>query len=258
MFRPAKPSFAPAVLPDRDWGSLKLNAGRKNKNKILAGLSKTDTALLQPLLTPVDLPVRKLLEARGRRIEQVYFLDSGLASIVASGGTNHSIEIAIVGREGMSGLPILMSTDRSPHETFMQSAGLGWRIAAADLSAAMSQSATLRERLLQYAHTVAVQMGFTALSNGRYKLEERLARWLLMALDRSDDNAVALTHEFLAVMLGTRRPGITTALNVLEKSGLIESRRGLVKILNRGALEETANGSYGAAEAEYTRLFGVA
>ena len=112
----------------------------------------------------------------------------------------------------------------------------------------MSQSATLRERLLQYAHTVAVQMGFTALSNGRYKLEERLARWLLMALDRSDDNAVTLTHEFLAVMLGTRRPGITTALNVLEKSGLIESRRGLVKILNRGALEETANGSYGAAE----------
>jgi CRP-like cAMP-binding protein len=234
-----------------------VDAGRKNKNKILAGLSKDDTALLQPLLTSVDLPVRKLLEARNRRVEQVYFLDSGLASIVASGGSNHSIEIAIVGREGMSGLPILMSTDRSPHETFMQSAGMGWRIAAIDLRAAMSQSPTLRDRLLQYAHTVTVQMGYTALSNGRYKLEERLARWLLMALDRSDGPAVALTHEFLAVMLGTRRPGITTALNVLEKFDFVESQRGLVKILNRGALEETANGSYGGSEAEYARLFGV-
>jgi CRP-like cAMP-binding protein len=234
-----------------------LDAGRKNKSKILAGLSKSDTALLQPSLTPVELPVRKLLEARNRRIEHVYFLDSGLASVVASGGTNHSIEIAIIGREGMTGLPILMSTDRSPHETFIQSAGAGWRIAAADLRAAMDQSVTLRDRLQQYAHTVTVQMGFTALANGRYKLEERLARWLVMALDRSDDSNVALTHEFLAVMLGTRRPGITTALNALEKSGLVESRRGLVKILDRGALEETANGSYGAAEAEYTRLFGA-
>ena len=235
-----------------------MNAGRKNKNKILAGLSKADTALLQPLLTPVELPVRKLLEARGRRIEQVYFLDSGLASIVASGGTRSQ-------HRDRHHRPRRHERPSHSHvhrplaaRNLMQSAGTGWRIAAADLSAAMSQSATLRERLLRYAHTVAVQMGFTALSNGRYKLEERLARWLLMALDRSDDNAVTLTHEFLAVMLGTRRPGITTALNVLEKSGLIESRRGLVKILNRGALEETANGSYGAAEAEYARLFGAA
>jgi CRP-like cAMP-binding protein len=199
-----------------------------------------------------------LLEARGRRIEQIYFLDSGLASIVASGGTNHSIEIGIVGREGMTGLSVVMAAERSPHETFMQSAGAGWRIAAADLRAAMEQSPTLRDRLLQYCHTLTVQMGFTALSNGRYKLEERLARWLLMAQDRSDGDDIALTHEFLAVMLGTRRPGITTALNEFEKNDIIESRRGVVTVRDRTALEETANGSYGAAEAEYTRLFGAA
>jgi CRP-like cAMP-binding protein len=233
-----------------------LEKGRP-KNRILAGLSAKDTALLRPMLEPVEMPVRKLLEARGRRVEQVYFLDSGLASIVASGGTNHSIEIGIVGREGMTGLSVLLAADRSPHETFMQSAGTGWRIAAADLRAAMDQSAGLRDRLLQYAHTFTVQMGFTALSNGRYKLEERLARWLLMAQDRSDGDEISLTHEFLAGMLGTRRPGITTALNELEKNDIIESRRGVVTVRDRTALEETANGSYGAAEAEYARLFGA-
>jgi len=227
----------------------------KIRNKILAGLSDDDSALLLPALALVDLPMRKILESRNRRIDHVFFLEAGMASIVASGGSHHSIEIGIVGNEGMTGLPILMVTDRSPHETFMHAAGTGWRIATADLQQAMAQSAGLRERLLRYAHTMFVQMGFNALSNGRYRLEERLARWLLMAQDRSGAD-VPLTHEFLAVMLGTRRPGVTTAINRLEKSGILKSRRGLVTILDRRALEDAANGSYGAAEAEYARLFG--
>jgi CRP-like cAMP-binding protein len=230
----------------------------RQKNRILASLSAKDAALLQPLLSPVDLPLRRLLEAPNRRIDQVYFLESGLASIVATGGGNRSIEIGIIGSEGMTGLSLLMATDRSPNETFIQSSGKGLRIAAADLRGAMDQSRTLRDRLLRYAHTLTVQMGFTALANGRYKLEERLARWLLMAQDRSAGDDISLTHEFLAVMLGTRRPGITTALNELEKIDVIESRRGMVTVRDRAALEETANGSYGAAEAEYARLFGAA
>jgi CRP-like cAMP-binding protein len=100
-------------------------------------------------------------------------------------------------------------------------------------------------------------MGYTALANGRYKLEERLARWLLMAQDRADGDDVILTHEFLAMMLGTRRPGITTALSQLEKAKIISSSRGRVTVLDRHALEETANGSYGGAESEYARLFGA-
>jgi CRP-like cAMP-binding protein len=240
--------------------STQLSTGRENmKNRILVGLSPDDFALLSPSLTPVDLPARKILEARHRRIDQVYFPECGLASIVANTGANHSIEIGVVGSEGMTGLSVLMATDRSPHETFMQSAGHGWRIAATDLRIAMAQSATLRDRFLRYGHTLVVQMGFSALANGRYKLEERLARWLLMAQDRCNGGAeVALTHESLAVMLGTRRPGITTALNEMEKTAILRSQRGLVTILDRHALEETANGSYGGAEAEYARLFGAA
>lgn len=233
-----------------------MSTARKKRNRILAGLSAGDASLLYPLLAAVELPVRKQLEARNRRIEHVYFLESGLASIVASGGTNHSIEIGIVGSEGMTGLSLLMATDRSPHETFIQAAGSGWRVSAQDLAEAMSQSVTLRDRFLRYGHALVVQMGYTALANGRYKLEERLARWLLMAHDRSGGDEVFLTHEFLAVMLGTRRPGITAALNELQKVSVIDSKRGVITVRDRDALEETANGSYGAAEAEYHRLFG--
>lgn len=119
----------------------------------------------------------------------------------------------------------------------------------------MQQSDTLRTRLLHYAHTLTVQMALNALANGRYKLEERLARWLLMAHDRSEGDDVSLTHDFLALMLGTRRPSVTAVLSVIEKSGTIEARRGRVIICDRNALEEAANGSYGAAEEEYKRLF---
>lgn len=236
-----------------------MDAPRKfSGNRILAGLSGADLALLAPGLVDVDLPTRKMLEARNRRIEFVYFLESGMASMVASGGSNHAIEIGLFGNDGMSGLPLLLAADQSPHETFIQSPGAGWRIAAADLRTAMDKSGSLRNHLLRFAHALSVQMGYTALANARYRLDERLGRWLLMAHDRSRGDRVILTHEFLAMMLGTGRPGVTSAISQLEKTGIIATERGQVTILNRHALEEIANGSYGAAEAEYARLFGAA
>jgi hypothetical protein len=155
----------------------------------------------------------------------------------------------------VTGLAVLLGAGQTPHESFMQAAGAGWRIAAADLRQAMNASESLRDRLLCYAYTLTVQMGYTALANARYKIDERLARWLLMGHDRAPGDQVILTHEFLAMMLGTRRPGVTTALKQLERAGLIRSERGCITILDRAALEDTANGSYGGAEAEYARLF---
>jgi CRP-like cAMP-binding protein len=99
-------------------------------------------------------------------------------------------------------------------------------------------------------------MAYTSLANGRYKIEERLARWLLMAEDRADGNAILLTHEFLALMLGARRASVTNALSDFEKRGILNVVRGCITIQKRGALEEAANGSYGIPEAEYQRLFG--
>jgi CRP-like cAMP-binding protein len=227
------------------------NAG----NKILAGLAPGDFAELQPHLSEIELPVRRQLEIRNRRIEHVYFLESGLASVVVSAGAHHSIEVGIIGNEGMTGLPILMGTDRAAYETFIQTAGAGWRIAVEPLRAALDTSTSLRHRFLNYAQVLMTQMAFTALANGRYKVEERLARWLLMANDRADDSTIHLTHDFLAIMLGSRRAGVTAALNHFQKRGLLTMRRGVITIADRTALEEAANGSYGGPEAEYRRLF---
>jgi CRP-like cAMP-binding protein len=225
-------------------------------NRILTGLSAGDFALLQPSLSAVDLPVRRQLEIRNRKIEHVYFLESGLASVVVSAGAHQSIEVGIIGSEGMTGLAVLLESDRATHETFIQTAGHGWRIPAEELRLAMDKSATLHRHLLRYAYTLFTQLEFTALANGRYNTEERLARWLLMADDRADGNAIHLTHEFLGIMLGARRPAVTNALNEFQKRGVVKTQRGTIALQDREALEAAANGSYGGPEAEYRRLFG--
>ena len=230
---------------------------KTTKNKLLARLPADNFARLKGALSPVELPVRRQLELRNRVIDYIYFIEEGLASMVISAGSNRSIEIGVIGNEGVTGLPVLLGTDRALHETFIQSAGRGWRMAADDLRLAMEESAGLKRQLLYFAQTLVSQMSFTALANGRYKIEERLARWLLMAADRTEGGTIKLTHEFLALMLGARRPGVTGALNVFEKRGIIDADRGTLVIKDRRALEEAANGCYGAPEAEYIRLFGA-
>jgi CRP-like cAMP-binding protein len=227
----------------------------KAANRILAGLSPADFAKLQPHLSPIELPVRRQLELRSRPIEHAYFLENGLASMVVT-AAQQSIEVGIIGNEGMTGLPILMGTDRAPHETFIQTAGTAWRIPADTLRTVLEKNESLRRRMLNYAQVLMTQMAFTALANGRYKIEERLARWLLMADDRTDGDTIHLTHEFLAVMLGSRRAGVTAALNHFQKRGVLKMQRGVITIADRVALEDAANGSYGAPETEYRRLFG--
>jgi CRP-like cAMP-binding protein len=199
--------------------------------------------LLEPNLEPVDLPVRKQLHACNRRIEHVYFPESGIASVVANG--EHALEIGIIGREGMTGMAVVMGIDERPrHETYMQVAGKGHRLTADRVREAFEASATLRQGFLQYAHAFMTQMADTALSNGRHKIEERLARWLLLADDRLDDHEIPLTHEFLGVMLGTARPGVTIALRELERRGWITHRRGIITIIDRKGLVRSSNGAY--------------
>ena len=126
----------------------------------------------------------------------------------------------------------------------MQIAGNGLRLPAANLREAIAASVALHQVLLHYVYAFLQQTTQTVLANGRSKIEERLARWLLMALDRIDGNEIPLTHEFLSVMLGVRRSGVTIALQELEKKGLISHRRSFVTILDREGLEESSNGTY--------------
>ena len=136
----------------------------------------------------------------------------------------------------------------------MQIGGSGRRMAAGTFVDAMKQSASLRALVLRSAQAFMIQTAHTALANGRAKLEERLARWLLMAHDRLDSDAVPLTHEFLAVMLGVRRAGVTVALHSFERRGMITTRRGQLTLVNRAAIEQVAGSFYGIPEAELKRL----
>lgn len=234
-----------------------LEATKVQRNRILRAMSNADFALLQPHLEAVPLKFRQRLQSANRLIPSVYFPERGIASVVAIGnGERRQAEVAVVGREGMTGLPLLHGTDRSPFDVFMQVEGSGICISAQNLRRAIGQSLTLLKCLLRYGHVYHVQASFTALANARGNISERLARWLLMARDRLDSDDMVLTHEFLALMLGVRRAGVTVALQDFESKGIVTTARGAVTINDRGSLEECANGLYGPPEAEFERLFG--
>jgi CRP-like cAMP-binding protein len=230
---------------------------RTFSNRLLACVNRADLSLLEPHLEPVDLPLRTQLEIRNKRIAHAYFLEDGIASVVATGTKDNSIEVGIIGFEGVTALTVVMGGERAPHATFMQIAGKGHRMPADVLRDAMERSASLRRLLLRFAHTFFLQTTYTALSNGRSRIEERLARWLLMAHDRVKRDDLPLTHEFLALMLGVHRPGVTGAIKTLSAAGLIKHQRGSIQVLDRSGLKAASNGAYGPAEAELDKLFEV-
>ncbi|MGO4642413.1 Crp/Fnr family transcriptional regulator [Mesorhizobium sp. 2RAF45] len=156
----------------------------------------------------------------------------------------------------MTGSALVMGCDRSPHDCYIQVEAEVLGMDATPFAQALSDRPTLRLFLLRYVHYAHVQTSYTALANARLKLEVRLARWLVMCDDRIAGDRLPVTHEFLSVMLGVRRPGVTVALQVLEGRGLIRSNRGEVVVRDRDGLICLANGSYGQPEAEYARLVG--
>jgi CRP-like cAMP-binding protein len=228
---------------------------RAVSNRILRSLRQADFAALEPHLMRVDLPKGTPLEVRNRRIERAYFPDGGFASVCAncSGGP---MEVAMVGREGMTGTAIIMGADRSPLDIVMQGAGTGWQIAGAKLRRLIQQSPDLHGSLLLFAHALSVQAGLTVAASGGTTLEERLAKWLLMVQDRSDGDTVAVTPQIAASALGVRRAGVSVAMKAFADAGIIKISRRAVAILNRKALLRRSKGSYGVAEAEYDRLLG--
>lgn len=235
----------------------RVEVGFEGGNRLLQALASEDLALLEPGLSRVVLVAREPLERPGARIEHCYFVEQGLIAVRARSPGSRRVDVGPVGPEGMTGLPVVLNDDRSPHETYVQVAGAAWRIGAGALRSALAASPSLQGLLLRYAQWFLTQTIHTALANGATSVGVRLARWLLMAQDRVGD-CLPFTHELLALTLGVRRSGVTDALHVLEGRGLIRATRGQIAVLHRDGLIEAAGGSYGVPEAEYERLLGLA
>lgn len=226
------------------------------RNNLLKSLSPADFALLEPYLESLELQVRQSLELAGTPIEHVYFPDRGIASVVATMSKGRQIEVGVIGRDGMTGIAVILGDEDSPNDTFVQVPGSAWRVPVPAIRSAMGASETLRSALLKNAHNFLIQASRTALVNGYSKIEERLARWLLMVHDRVDGDTLELTHEFLATMLGARRPGVTLAIQMLEYRGLIRARRSEITVVDRAGLVRMTGGSYGAEEQRIAGMCG--
>jgi CRP-like cAMP-binding protein len=227
-----------------------------SSNLLLKSLPAADWALIASHLHAEKLTFRNRVQSARQRVEHLYFPERGVISVLgASRNEARQAEIAIVGREGMTGFGVLLGADASSWDMLVQVEGEALRIARADFLKIAGESECVRAMALRYAYVFNVQCAATALANAHGTIEERLARWLLMSRDRHEGDELPLTHEFIALMLGVRRPGVTIALQQLESRGLIQTGRGAITVLDRDGLVGAASGLYGAPEAEYESLF---
>ncbi len=226
-------------------------------NLLLASLPGETLARLRPHLEPLDLPLRKFLFELGDPLDHVYFNDRGMTSLLIRLEDGAMLEIGVVGKEGAVGLGALLGVERAQHTAMIQMPGRGVRIRADTLRDEMRQDLEALIRLLRYTQALSAQVSQTAACNVHHDLQERLARWLLMAHDRADGDELPLTHEFLSMMLGVRRAGVTVAANVLQRTGAIAyGRRGRVTVLDRGRLEAASCECHGMVRRQFEQLLG--
>lgn len=230
------------------------------RNRLLRAMTPGDFERLSPHLRETETRLNQQLIIPGEPVKFVYFPESGFASSTANGngngnGNGKRIEVGLIGLEGLVGaLPLMLGVDRTPYAQFVQGAGRMLMLDAQTFQQAVAESRDLRDLLLAFVHVLTIQVMETAFASAAYGLEVRLARWLLMCQDRTEDEDLHLTHEFLAMMLGVQRTSVTLSLQILEGTGSIRARRGRITIRDRGRLLDLADQGYGRPEAEYRRL----
>jgi CRP-like cAMP-binding protein len=225
------------------------------RNRLLAALPPDILAALR--LEPAELVFRKTLHVAGEPIASIYFPESGYASMLAYLEDGDAAEVGLVGSEGMVGLPVLLGADCDDLEAMVQLPGHALRMDAFAFREALDRIPELRTLLLRYVLVHHGQVARTAACNGRHHTEQRLARWLLMAHDRAEGDSFAMTHEFLSLMLGLRRAGITIAAGLLQKAGFIHYARGQMEITDRAGLESVACECYGVVRRAQDQLLGL-
>lgn len=231
-------------------------SGYPSRNALLAKLSLEQFDTLNRSLQRVELKVPQVLSEPNHPIEHAYFPESGMISVVSIMNDGDSIEVGTIGREGMSGAVLLLESDAMPYRYFVQADGHALRIEAGQLIKAAERSSELRQLLLRYQAVLLAQSMQAAACNGLHSVHQRCCRWLLMARDRSDSDEVALTHGFLALMLGVRRASVSEVLLPLQEIGHVRSNRGMITILNREGLEKDSCECYRIMANQIARMMG--
>jgi CRP-like cAMP-binding protein len=231
-------------------------AAEPHANRLLGLLPPRDYARLRPHLLPIPLEYRQSLYRARKPIGFVYFIETGVGSLVNTMANGEAAEVGTIGNEGIVGLPLLLGDDRAPTSVYVQVPGTGLRMKAALFEKELARSASMRAVMHHYAHAFFNQVAQSAACNQFHSLEQRCCRWLLMTHDRMQSDEFLLTQEFLAMMLGVQRTGVSAAAGALQRAGFIRYKRGNVTIINRRGLERRACECYGVSKREFDRLLG--
>lgn len=224
------------------------------QNQLLAGFPTLEMERLRPHLQPIELPLGKVVYEAGQNLTHVIFPTTAIVSLLYLTEDGASAEVAVVGFEGLVGISLFMGGHSNPSRAIVQSAGQGFRLAGNLLMQEFNRAGPVLRLLLCYTQALIAQMAQTAVCNRHHSLDQQLCRWLLLSLDRLHSNELVMTQELIANMLGVRREGVTEAAGKLQDAGLINYRRGHIKVLDRAGLEHRACECYSVVKKEYDRL----
>ncbi len=224
-------------------------------NRLLAALTKNEYQVLLPDLEPFRLIFGESIYQRGAVVRHVYFPTSGIVSLLADVDDGGSLEVGIVGREGMAGMSVFMGVKTSPNRVLVQGAGSALRMKAATLRSITDNDGSLSRLLRRYSYSLWAQLSQSSICNSYHPIDARLARWLLMTRDRMETNEFPITQDFLSSMLGVRREGVNKAASKLQEQGLISYTRGTLTILKPAGLAAAACQCYRIIKKEYGSAF---
>jgi CRP-like cAMP-binding protein len=236
---------------------MSLSGMATSENKILAALSANCLKRLEPELEFLQLQLGEILYHPKTPIIYVYFPRLAAISMVNIFEDGSMVEVGVVGREGMLGVSLLSGDEMSLHQAIVQVADGAWRMKAQVFKNEIAGDGELRKLTRRFSQALFIQVGQTAACNRRHTIVERLARWMLLMQDRIDSDTMQLTHEFIAIMLGARRAGVTLAASALQKENIITYKRGKVTILDREKLERVSCECHRIVRDEYRRLLGT-
>jgi len=223
-------------------------------NKILAALPRSEYERIRPLLRPEQLPSGKSLYDSGETISDVYFFNTGMASLVSLTDDGASIEVGVIGNEGMVGVSAILGTNRMAQDAMVQLPGSAFKMKWTALTAELHRTDKLHRLLMRHMYLLHVQVARSVVCNRFHDVESRLCRWLLMSYERVDSNQIPLTQEFLSTMLGVARPIVSLTARTLQNAGLIEYRKGQITILDLDGLMATACECYEIVRAESSQF----